>query len=326
MGVVNCVAYSRKTGHKFADVALENVSETLAADKDNFVWIGLYEPDAALLTQVQDEFGLHDLAVEDALRQKQRPKAEVYGDSLFIVVRTARLEKDDICFGETFIFVGARYVITVRQGASLTYSTVRTHCEKNPKQMRFGPGYVLYALLDFVVDNYFPVAEDLGVHLHALEQDVFADTFKRQTIRHLYDLKADLVRLRLAANPMQDICNFLMHHADATLVPRGILPYFRDIHDHTLRIHDAIDAQSEMLRVAMDVNLALVSVGQNEIVKRLASWAAILAIPTMIASFYGMNFDYMPELRWHLGYPTAMIVMLCACLWLYRRLKRAKWL
>ena len=326
MGVINCVAYSRKTGMKLSDVDLDNVSETLAADNDNYVWIGLYEPDAALLRQVQHEFGLHDLAVEDASRPHQRPKAEVYGDSLFVVVRTARLEKNDICFGETYIFVGARYVITVRQGASLTYAPVRSHCEQNPKKMRYGPGYILYALLDFVVDNYFPVAEDLGVHLHALERDIFEGTFKRQTIRHLYDLKADLVRLRLASNPMQDICNFLMHHADASLLPRGILPYFRDIHDHTLRIHDAIDAQSEMLRVAMDVNLALVSVGQNEIVKRLASWAAILAIPTMIASFYGMNFEFMPELKWHFGYPMTMTVMLLSCLWLYRRLKRAKWL
>lgn len=326
MGVVNCVAYSRKSGQKVADIALAHVSETLAADQDNYVWIGLYEPSAVLMAQVQSEFGLHELAVEDAMRQHQRPKAEAYGDSLFVVVRTARLEHNDICFGETHIFAGPRYVITVRQGASLTYAMVRSHCEHNPRQMRHGPGYVLYALLDFVVDNYFPVAEDLGVHLHALEREIFADTFKRQTIRHLYDLKADLVRLRLAATPLQDICNFLMHHADASLVPRAILPYFRDIHDHSLRIHDAIDAQSEMLRVAMDVNLALVSVGQNEIVKRLASWAAILAIPTMIASFYGMNFDFMPELHWHFGYPMAMITMLLGCLWLYRRLKRAKWL
>ncbi|PTQ89323.1 magnesium/cobalt transporter CorA [Agitococcus lubricus] len=326
IGVVNCVAYSRKTGQKIADIPLADVSETLAADADAYVWVGLYQPNALLLQEVQSEFGLHDLAVEDALRQHQRPKAEAYGDSVFIVVRTARLESDDICFGETHIFAGARYVITVRQGASLSYAPVRQHCEQNPKQMRYGTGYILYALLDFVVDNYFPVTEDLGTHLQALEREIFADTFKRQTIRHLYDLKADLVRLRMAVTPLQDICNFLMHHTDVALVPRGILPYFRDIHDHSLRIHDAIDAQSEMLRVAMDVNLALVSVGQNEIVKRLASWAAILAIPTMIASFYGMNFDNMPELHWRLGYPFAMLTMFVGCLWLYRRLKRAKWL
>ena len=143
MGVINCVAYSRKTGMKLSDVDLDNVSETLAADNDNYVWIGLYEPDAALLQQVQHEFGLHDLAVEDASRPHQRPKAEVYGDSLFVVVRTARLEKNDICFGETYIFVGARYVITVRQGASLTYAPVRSHCEQNPKKMRYGPGLSL---------------------------------------------------------------------------------------------------------------------------------------------------------------------------------------
>ncbi len=326
MGVVNCVAYSRKTGKKVGDIPIEHVSETLAADSDHFVWVGLYEPDAVLMKTVQEEFGLHELAVEDSTRQYQRPKLEVYGDSLFVVVRTARLEHEDICFGETYIFVGPRYVLTVRQGASLTYASVRTHCEHSARMMRHGPSYILHALLDFVVDNFFPVADDLGTHLQAIEHDIFGEQFKKQTIRHLYDLKADMVRLRLAVAPMQDISSFLLNHSDVALIPKAIQPYFRDVHDHVLRILDAIDAQSEMLRVAMDVNLALVSVGQNEIVKRLASWAAILAIPTMIASFYGMNFDYMPELHWHFGYPATLIVMLLGCLWLYRRLKLAHWM
>lgn len=326
MGVVNCAAYSRKTGRKVADMPVDQVSETLAADSDYFVWVGLHEPDPALMKLVQDEFGLHDLAVEDASRVYQRPKLEVYGDSLFVVVRTARLEQDDIHFGITYVFLGPRYILTVRQGASLSHASVRAQCEQNPRQMRHGPGYVLHAVLDFVVDNYFPVADDMGAHLHAIENEIFAESFKKHTIRHLYDLKADMVKLRLAVTPLQDISSYLLNHPDDKLIPRAILPYFRDIHDHVLRILDAIDAQSEMLKVAMDVNMALVSVGQNEIVKRLASWAAILAIPTMIASFYGMNFDYMPELHWHFGYPVTLIVMLLACLWLYRRLKGAKWL
>ncbi|RZU37151.1 magnesium transporter [Fluviicoccus keumensis] len=326
MGVVNCAAYSRKTGKRVAEMPIDQVSETLAADSDNFVWVGLHEPDAALMKLVQEEFGLHDLAVEDASRQYQRPKLEVYGDSLFVVVRTARLEQDDICFGITYIFLGARYILTIRQGASLSYSSVRHQCEHNNRLMRHGPGYVLHALLDFVVDNYFPVADDMGAHLHAIENEIFAESFKKPTIRHLYDLKTDMVKLRLAVTPLQDISSYLLNHPDEKLIPRAILPYYRDIHDHVLRILDAIEAQSEMLKVAMDVNMALVTVGQNEIVKRLASWAAILAIPTMIASFYGMNFDFMPELHWHFGYPVAMTVMLLGCLWLYRRLKRARWL
>jgi magnesium transporter len=326
MSVVNCAAYSRKTGRKVADMPVDQVSETLAADTDHFVWVGLHEPDAAMMKLVQEEFDLHDLAVEDASRTYQRPKLEVYGDSLFVVLRTARLEEDDINFGITYLFLGARYILTIRQGASLSHAQVRAQCEQTPRLMRHGPGYVLHAVLDFVVDNYFPVVDDMGAHLHAIENEIFAETFKKHTIRHLYDLKSDMVKLRLAVTPLQDISNYLLNHKDDKLIPRPTLPYFRDIHDHVLRILDAIDAQSEMLKVAMDVNMALVSVGQNEIVKRLASWAAILAIPTMIASFYGMNFEVMPELKWHYGYPVAMSVMLAGCVWLYRRLKRARWL
>jgi magnesium transporter len=196
----------------------------------------------------------------------------------------------------------------------------------NPKLMKLGPGYVLYSLLDFVVDNYFPVVEDLDDYLKSIEHDLFTTTFRRKTVQHLYDLKRDLVRLRMAVVPMQDISAFLMHQADTQLIPKAIYPYLRDINDHVLRLTDLINAQGEMLKVAMDVNLAMVSVGQNEVVKRLASWAAILAVPTMIASFYGMNFEYMPELKWHYGYPLALSVMLAGCVALWWRLRKARWL
>lgn len=326
MSVVNCAVYNRRSGQKQADIPIDEVSEALAGNPDHYVWVGLHEPDAVEMKLVAEEFGLHELAVEDATRLQQRPKIEAYGETLFVAVRTARLENDDICIGHTYIFVGPRYVLTVRQGASLSYSTVRQRCEQNTKQMKLGPGYILYALLDFVVDNYFPVVEDLDHYLKSIEHELFTNTFRRKTVQHLYDLKRELVRLRMAVVPLQDISSFLMHHADTQLVPKVIYPYLRDINDHVLRLTDLINAQSEMLKVAMDVNLAMVSVGQNEVVKRLASWAAILAVPTMIASFYGMNFEYMPELKWHFSYPVVLGVMLGSCIILWRRLRKAGWL
>jgi magnesium transporter len=324
--VVNCVVYNRKTGSKVGDIPIDQVSEALEASPDNFVWVGLHEPDASLMKLVSDEFSLHELAVEDATRMQHRPKIEAYGDTLFVVVRTARLETDDICMGHTYIFVGPRYVLTVRQGASFSYAQVRHRCEMNSKQMRLGPGYILYALLDFVVDNYYPVVEDLGDHLKDLEHRIFGSSFRRDTIKHLYELKHELVRLRLATTPLQDMCSYLMHQTDNTLVPKVIFPYLRDVNDHVLRINDVIDAQSEMLKSAMDVNLAMVSMAQNEIVKKLASWAAILAVPTLVASLYGMNFEKMPELHWAYGYPMALGVMVLGSYALYMRLKKYKWM
>lgn len=325
MSVVNCVVYSRATGQKRADIPLDQVSEALEEDADNFVWVGLHEPDAIEMKLVVDEFGLHELAVEDATRPQHRSKIESYGDTLFVVARTARLEGEDICLGHTSMFVGPHYVLTVRQGASLSYAPVRQRCERSPDMMRLGPGYVLYALLDFVVDNFYPVMEGLSQHMRDIEKDIFGSTFRRKTIRHLYELKHELVDMKLAVGPMQDVCGYLLR-SEARVMPRALYPYLRDINDHVLRINDVVNAQSEMVKVAMDVNMAMVTVGQNEIVKRLAAWAAILALPTMIASFYGMNFEYMPELKWHFGYPVTLGVMGVGCVWLWRRLRRAGWL
>lgn len=325
MSVVNCVVYDRETGHKVADIPLDQVSEALAEKASHFVWVGLHEPDAVEMALVDDEFGLHELAVEDALRTQHRSKIEAYGDTLFVVMRTARLVDDEISLGHTSVFVGPRYVLTVRQGASLSYAPVRQRCERNPDMLRYGPAYVLYAILDFVVDNFYPVMEGLSQHLRDIEQDIFGSTFKRKTVRHLYELKSELVDMKLAVGPMQDVCGYLLR-SDERVMPRALTPYLRDINDHVLRINDVVNAQSEMVKVAMDVNMAMVTVGQNEVVKRLAAWAAILALPTMIASFYGMNFEYMPELKWHYGYPLTLGAMALGCVYLWRRLKRAGWL
>jgi magnesium transporter len=325
MSVVNCAVYHRSTGQKLADIPIDQVSEALEEDDDHFVWVGLHEPDAPEMQLVTDEFCLHELAVEDATRPQHRSKIEAYGDTLFVVVRTARMEGDDICMGHTSVFIGPRYVLTVRQGASVSYAQVRLRCERNPEMMRYGPAYILYALLDFVVDNLYPVVEGLSDHLRSIEHDIFGSTFKRKTVRHLYDLKHELVGMKLAVAPLQDVCGYLLR-SDERVMPPALYPYLRDVNDHVLRINDVINAQSEMVKVAMDVNMAMVTVAQNDVVKRLASWAAILALPTMIASFYGMNFEFMPELKLPYGYPLTMAVMLGGSVLLWRRLKKAGWL
>lgn len=323
--MVNCVLYDRATGKRARDLTLSDIPAVLAEPGETFVWLGLHEPDESLMLQVQQAFGLHELAVEDAHRAHQRPKLERYGNSIFVTMHTARMEGEDIRFGETHAFLGARYLVTIRHGASASYASVRTRYEQNPSLVRLGPGYVLYAIIDFVVDNYFPVVDDFRHHLQTLEGAIFGGTFQRRTIRHLYELKGQLIKLQLAIAPMQDVCNELTH-VERELIPAKIQPYFRDVHDHVLRINDAVDALSEMLSAALDVNLALVTVGQNEVVKRLASWAAILAVPTLIASLYGMNFEAMPELHWHYGYPAAIAGMVLVSAGLYVRLRKSKWL
>jgi magnesium transporter len=325
MSVINAAVYQFSTGLKTADIALSDASEALASSLDNFVWVGLQEPDAQELLLLKKEFDLHELALEDSTRKQHRPKIEFYGDTIFIVLRTARLQSDNIALGHTYLFISKRYVVSIRQGASSSYSSLRTLCEQNPRMMKHGSMYILYAILDFVVDNYYPVVDELNDHLKALEQDIFGNTFKKKTIRHLYDLRRQLVDLRLATNPLHDICSNLLR-LDDSKIPRALVPYLRDINDHLLRIDDLINVQSEMLNAAMDVNMAMVSASQNEVVKRLAAWAAILALPTMIASFYGMNFEFMPELKWHYGYPAVLTVMAVGCVYLWRRMRRVGWL
>ena len=320
--VVNCVAY--RHGERIGDIPVEQISDVLAQD-GTFVWVGLHEADATLLRTIQMEFGLHELAVEDALSAHQRPKLEEYGDSLFVVLQTAQWWEDSMHLGETHVFVGKRFLVSVRHGPSLTYSKVRERCEANPARLAMGPGYALYAVMDFIVDNYAPIVERFGDRLEHLESAIFAESFDRHAIEQLYDLKRELQQLRSAAAPVLEICTELMRlHSD--IIPKETKEYFRDIRDHARRVVEAADAMREMLTAAMQVHLALASVAQNEVVKRLAGWGAILAIPTMVFSLYGMNFRHMPELDWRFGYPMVMAIVVLGCAWLYRRLRRVGWL
>ncbi len=323
-GIVNCAAYAG--GRRVADVKIEDISEVLK-EPDRFLWIGLHEPEEDLLRNVQEEFRLHDLAVEDALRAHQRPKLEIYGDSLFIVLRTAQLNREArrIDFGETHFFVGPRYIVSVRHGASLSYAEVRARCEATPHLLDKGPGFVLHALMDFIVDQYFPIVDALEDELQALEKEIFVEAFSRETTTRIYHLQRDLVEVKRAVSPLVDICNRLIRF-DIALIPEDTRPYFRDVYDHVIRINEMVDTLRELLTTALEANLSLVAVAQNEVMKKLTGWAAIIAVPTMVAGIYGMNFKFMPELDWRFGYPLVMAVTFGICGLLYVRFKRAGWL
>ena len=318
-----CVAYDR-SGAKLGDISIAAISDVLA-QPDTFVWVGLHEPDEALLVEIQEEFGLHDLAIEDAHHAHQSPKLESYGDSLFIVLSTMQHVDGKMALGETHIFLGKRYLVSVRHGASLSYLPARQRAERDPELMALGPSFALYTILDFIVDQTVPMADRFHAELIELEGQIFLPEFRRHTIRRLYQLKKELVGLRLAIAPMQDILGQLIQLHPA-LIDDQVRPYFRDVQDHVIRVKESCDTISELLSAAMSVNLAMVTVGQNEVVKRLAGWAAIIAVPTLLASVYGMNFTHMPELHWVIGYPLALVGMFGIAGGLYFRLKRAGWL
>ncbi|MGD9765152.1 MAG: magnesium/cobalt transporter CorA [Candidatus Binatia bacterium] len=322
MTVVDCAAY--EDGRRVATVPIEEISEVLQIP-GRFVWIGLHEPDDEELRQIREEFGLHELAIEDARSAHQRPKLEEYGESLFVVLRTAELQQRHVALGETHIFLGPRYVVSIRHGPSLPYAMVRARCEATPHLLRKGPGFVLYALMDFIVDHYFPVVAGLEEELDELEEQIFDGETDRAAVERIYDLKRDLLQLRRAVAPLIDVCNRLMRF-DATLIPEDTRPYFRDVYDHVIRVNETVDTLRELLGGALDAKLSLVSVGQSEITKKLAAWAAILAVPTMLAGVYGMNFKIMPELQWRYGYFIVVGIMSAACATLYWRFKRAGWL
>ena len=321
--VVNSVVYGRDGSRR--DITLDEISDVLAVDDGTFVWVGLFDPAPSLLEKLQEEFGLHDLAVEDARNAHQRPKIEAYGDSLFVVAHTAQLVDGVIAFGETHMFLGARYLVTLRHGASLSYAPVRARAEREKHLMAYGPGYGLYAVLDYIVDNYLPIVDEFRVKLDALEQDIFAETFDRTTIVRLYELKRELTRMRLAVAPLQDITGQLTR-VHTQLVGEEMRLYYRDIYDHTLRVNDAVDPLRELLTAAMSGILALVTVAQGEVVKRLAGWAGLLAAPTLIASWYGMNFAHMPELAGRWSYPVLIGATLAVMGALFVVLRRARWI
>lgn len=321
--IVNCAAYL--DGRRVRNVRLEDAGDVLQ-QSDQFVWVGLHEPSEAVLAQVQHEFGLHELAIEDAHRAHQRPKLETYGDTLFIVLRTAQMNaQHHIEFGETHFFVGHNFIVSVRHGSSLAYTEVRARCENKPHLLRKGPSFALYALMDSIVDQYFPVVHDLELQLEAIEERIFESQPSRETTAQIYHLKRELLDVKRAVSPLIDVCNRLVRF-DFDLVPEDTRTYFRDIYDHVLRLNEMVDNTRDLLGTALEANFSLISISQSEVGKKFAGWAAIIGIPTMIAGIYGMNFRFMPGLDWDYGFEVVLALTLVSCVGLFAFFRRLRWL
>ncbi|MEQ4530507.1 MAG: magnesium/cobalt transporter CorA [Mixta sp.] len=320
--VVNSIVY--RNGERGEVIDAEKIGEVMD-EPDTFIWLGLYQPDPPFMKKMQEQFGLHELAIEDALTAHQRPKIEQYGDSLFIVLKTAHLTEDDrLEFGETHFFVNEKFLITVRHGASDTYAPLRQRAEERSEMLSKGVGFPLYCLFDFIVDNYSNITAALGERINELERAMFRTEFDRQAVQKVYTLRRQLLSLRNAAMPVDEICNQLIRLHE-NIIPKPLRAYIRDVQDHAHHVVTDADDMREILTNAMHVNLALVTVQQNEVVKKLAGWGAILVIPTVIFSMYGMNFESMPEIHSPYGYPISIGGTLLICAALYWRLKRAGW-
>jgi magnesium transporter len=317
-------AYAYHEGRRIAEIQLGE-SRAWAKEKGDFVWIGFLEPTEHDLRILQAQFGLHELAVEDALHAHQLPKLEIYGDSLFLALRTAELAEGKIAFGETHVFVGEDYIITVRHGASRSYGIVRERCESRPSLLRHGVDYVLHTILDYVVDNYQPVIEAIVEEVDGIEERLLRDQLARRDIERIYELRRELVKLRRVAAPMIEVCSRL-RHLELPFIDKNMRPYFKDVLDHVVRVNEGIDSMREVLSFAFEAAHLLESARQGEVSRRFAGWAAILAVPTAIAGIYGMNFEYMPELQWRYGYFLALALILGAAGLLFWRFRRSGWI
>ncbi|WP_042421877.1 magnesium/cobalt transporter CorA [Comamonas granuli] len=320
--LLNCVAY--ENGRKLADIDVHAISEWLARP-ETFVWVALRDPTPEELHWMQEEFGLHDLAVEDAIKGLQRPKLEAYGDTLFAVMHLVEPGEDALNVGELAVFVGHNFVLSVRTRSTQDFLGVRARCEREPLLLRLGAGFVFYALMDAVVDRYFPLIDDFEAELEQIEQAIFERGAARGSIERLYALKRRTTDLRHAVAPLMEVASKL-HGGRVPEVCTGTQDYFRDVHDHLARIQSSIDTIRDTIGTAIQVNLSMVTIEESETTKRLAAWAAIFAVSTAMAGIWGMNFEHMPELKWAYGYPMALAAIVSAGVLLYRRFRRSGWL
>lgn len=322
--LINCVAYQR--GKKLADIPIAAISDHLE-QPECFVWVALRDPGLDELNEMQQEFNLHPLAVEDALHGHQRPKIEEYDDSIFAVMHLIESagEQEELRFGELAIFVGHNYVLSVRTGGQQGFLGVRSRCEQEPELLTLGAGFVFYALMDAVVDRYFPIIDRLESELELIEEKIFSRGTTRSNIERLYELKRKMMRLKHAVAPLMEASGKL-HSGRVPAVCAETRHYFRDVADHLSRVNASIDAIRDTIGTAIQVNLSMIAIEESEVNKRLAAWAGIFAVATAFAGIWGMNFKAMPELDWPYGYPMALALIATTCGVLYRRFKRAGWL
>jgi magnesium transporter len=323
--IVDCALY--RDGHLVRGLELAEVTAALhGVDPGVFVWVDVREPDPALMTALSEAFTLHELAVEDALRAHQRPKLEDYGDMHFLVLRTAIWceEEKRVELGEMHLLIGPRYLVSIRHGAGGEPRHARRDGAAHPERLRDGPLGILYALIDAVVDGYFPVVDALEDEVDGLEEALFAASAGADLSRHLYGLHAEIARFRRAVAPLLDALDRIVRNE--RLVGDRARPYYRDVHDHVLRITERIDHIRDLVASAVETNYALVSVRQNEIMKRLAAYAALVAVPTMVAGLYGMNFRDLPGVESSLALWAVLGATVAACAFLWRRFRRMDWL
>ena len=321
--LINCVTYQE--GRKLADIAVEDISQYVGR-ADCFVWVALRDATDEELTTMQMEFGLHDLAVEDARHGHQRPKIEEYGDTLFAVMQCIELDAmDQLHVGEIDVFVGRNFVLSIRNRSTHSLLGVRERAEREPHLLKHGAGFVFYALMDAVVDRYFPVIEHMESELEGIEQQIFVRGSARSNIEQLYALKQRIMVLKHAVTPLLESASKLWS-GRVPSVCEGSREYFRDVYDHLLRINATLDTLRDTIGTAIQVNLSMVTIEESETTKRLAAWAGIFAVATAFAGIWGMNFEAMPELKWRYGYPMALGVITLTCVVLYRQFKRSGWL
>lgn len=320
--LINCVAY--QNGVKLADLPVIEISDYLERE-DCLVWVALRDTTEAELEQMQEEFGLHDLAIEDARHGHQRPKVEEYGETLFVVMHIVEIERSELTVGEISVFVGRNFILSIRNRNKQHFLGVRNRCEREPQLLRLGSGFVLYALMDAVVDRYFPVLDALESQLESIEEHLFDKGTALTNIEQLYELKRRVLVLRHAVMPLMDATGKL--HGGRVPPPCATTQeYFRDVYDHLVRINATIDAMRDTITTAILVCQSTVSIEQNEVNKRLAAWAGIFAVATAFAGIWGMNFKHMPELSLQYGYPLALLTIGATCGFLYYRFKRSGWL
>jgi magnesium transporter len=321
--LINCAVY--ENGRKLADIPVNDIGDHLS-HPGRFVWVALKDATDAELLAMQEEFGLHDLAVEDARHGHQRPKIEEYGDTVFAAMHLIEFgPTDELRVGEVEVFAGPNFVLSVRKSSTQGFLGVRERAEREPELLRLGAGFVFYALMDAVVDRYFPVMDAFETELEGIESQIFERGAGRANIERLYDLKRRVTVLRHAVVPLLDATSKLYGGRVPQVCQHG-QEYFRDVADHLTRIALSIDAIRETIGTAIQVNLSMVTIEESETTKRLAAWAGVFAVATSLAGIWGMNFEVMPELKWKYGYPAALGVIVLACTLLYRRFCRAGWL
>jgi magnesium transporter len=321
--LVSCAAY--QNGQKLADISEHDI-HLYVSRPDCFVWVALREPDAAKLDEMKAQFDLHPLAVEDARHGHQRPKIEEYGDSLFVVLHMAELDSaGEVRIGELDVFVGPNYILSVRTGAEKGFQDVRARTEREPDMLKHGSSYVLYALMDAAVDRYFPVLQALETELETIEERIFAGDNARANLRALYRLKQKLVTMKHAVAPLLESVGRLFG-GRVPQVCADLQEYFRDISDHLVRLNQTIDSIRDMVITAISVNLSMITLEESQTMKQLAAYAALIAVPTLIAGIYGMNFQHMPEIDWLFGYPAVLAAMALIDAYLFKKLRKAGWL